>query len=91
MGKKRVNWRSLLTPGGEPNAEYRKRWAILSNGRFPVAPGDVKRGLAAIRLRGRNTTKAERKRILIVVARRVPSLAKIARRALESDRRQGLI
>ncbi len=86
-----ISLEGLLTSSGQPNAVYRQRWAILSNGRFPVAPGDKVRGRSAIRLRGNGTNKRERRRILNMVARRVPSLKEMIRIARENDKERGLI
>lgn len=90
MGR-RVNWQQLVTPGGDPNAEYRARYSILGAGRFPVAPGDCERAEAALRLRGQDTTPRERERIIRAVADRCPELSSAAQQALEDDRAKGLI
>lgn len=84
-------WQQMLTPSGEPNAEYRARYSILGDGRFPVAPGDNERGRAALALRGNGTTKSERKRIIQAVAARCPELSRAAQEALEEDKRKGSI
>lgn len=86
-----VSLEGLLTPSGQPNAVYRQRWAILSNGRFPVAPGDKDRGRSAIKLRGNGTNKRERRKILDTVARRVPSLKEMVRIARDNDKGRGSI
>lgn len=86
-----VSLGGLLTSSGQPNAVYRQCWAILSKGRFPVAPGDKVRGRFAIKLRGNGTNKRERRRILEVVARRVPSLKKMVRIARDRDKEEELI
>jgi hypothetical protein len=79
------SWRSMLTPGGSPNAEYRAKYAILSGGRFPVAPGDNERGRSAVQLRGRGTTPEERRKILAAVARRCPDLKELVAAARKAD------
>jgi hypothetical protein len=85
------DWKSMMTPGGQPNAEYHAQWGMLSEGRFPVAPGDNERGRAALRLRGNGTTKAERKKILDTVARRCPELRPMVEKMRREDQEAGMI
>ena len=85
------DWRQMLTPAGEPNADYRARFSILSEGRFPVAPGDCKRAKSAMMLRGNGTTKEERAKILRVVAQRCPDLAEMVRMARMEDEKEGMM
>lgn len=67
------------TPSGEPSADARDKHAVLSDGRFPVF--DKKSALAALKLRGRGTTRAERKKIVDAAAKYAPAEAKAARQA----------
>lgn len=90
MGR-RVNWQQMLTPSGQPNADYHARYGILDGGRFPVAPGDCARAEAALNLRGQGTTARERERIIRAVADRCPELSQAAQQALEQDRKDGKI
>lgn len=50
------------TDSGAPSAEARKQYAVLSDGRFPIWDRDS--ALAALKLRGRGTTRAERLKII---------------------------
>ena len=65
------------TPSGEPSAEARKKYAVLDDGRFPI--WDKASAIAALRLRGRGTTRAERKKIVDAAAKYAPAEAKQAR------------
>lgn len=65
------------TPSGGPSADAREKYAVLDDGRFPI--WDKESALAAIRLRGRGTTRAERKKILDAAAKYAPAEAKQAR------------
>jgi hypothetical protein len=64
------------TPGGSPTAEDRKKYAVLSDGRFPI--WDRESALAALRLRGRGTTPDERRKIIAAAAKYAPNEAKSA-------------
>ena len=65
------------TPSGSPSADARDKHAVLSDGRFPVFDKDS--ALAALKLRGRGTTRAERKKIVDAAAKWAPAEAKAAR------------
>ena len=65
------------TDSGEPTAEDRKKYAVLDDGRFPI--WDRESALAALRLRGRDTTRAERKKIVDAAMKFAPAEAKAAR------------
>lgn len=65
------------TPSGEPSAEARKKYAVLSDGRFPI--WDKESAINALRLRGRGTSPTERKRIVEAAAKYAPAEAKAAR------------
>jgi len=65
------------TPSGSPSADARDKHAVLSDGRFPIFDRDS--ALAAIKLRGRGTTRAERKKILTAAAKYAPKEAAAAR------------
>jgi hypothetical protein len=65
------------TPSGEPSADARDKHAVLSDGRFPIF--DKQSALAALKLRGRGTTRAERKKIVDAAAKYAPQEAKAAR------------
>tara|TARA_R100000664_G_C2717543_1_gene112102 strand:+ start:158 stop:448 length:291 start_codon:yes stop_codon:yes gene_type:complete len=65
------------TPSGDPSAEAREDHAVLSGGRFPIF--DKKSAESAIKLRGHNTSAAERKKIIDAAAKYAPEAAKKAR------------
>jgi len=65
------------TPSGSPSADAREDHATLSGGRFPIF--DKKSAESAIKLRGHNTTSAERKKIINAAAKYAPEAAKKAR------------
>ena len=65
------------TPSGAPSEEARDDHAVLSGGRFPIF--DKKSAEAAIKLRGHNTTSAERAKIINAAAKYAPEAAKKAR------------
>tara|TARA_Y100001963_G_scaffold105874_1_gene146248 strand:- start:625 stop:915 length:291 start_codon:yes stop_codon:yes gene_type:complete len=65
------------TPSGSPSAEAREDHAVLSGGRFPIF--DKKSAQSAIKLRGHNTSGAERKKIIDAAAKYAPEAAKKAR------------
>lgn len=65
------------TPSGDPSEEARDDHAVLSGGRFPIF--DKKSAEAAIKLRGHNTTSAERAKIINAAAKYAPEAAKKAR------------
>ena len=65
------------TPSGSPTEKSRDDHAVLSGGRFPIF--DKKSAESAIKLRGHNTTSAERKKIINAAAKYAPDAAKKAR------------
>lgn len=65
------------TPSGGPTAEDRKKYAVLDGGRFPI--WDKQSAIDALRLRGRGTTRVERKKIVDAAAKYAPAEAKAAR------------
>lgn len=65
------------TDSGEPSVEDRKKYAVLDDGRFPIWDKDS--AIAALKLRGRGTTKVERKKIVDAAAKFAPAEAKQAR------------
>jgi hypothetical protein len=69
---------------GNVTQAARKKHATLSDGRFPVF--DDESALSALKLRGHDTTAAERKKIINKAAQYVPEAAKKAR---EEDKKKG--
>jgi len=68
------------------SAEQRKKYAVLSGGRFPIF--NTATAKSALRLRGHAKNKEERRKIINAAARYLPQAAKAAR---EEDRKKGLI
>lgn len=67
-------------------AEDRKKHSATGDGRFPIAT--KQQAISAIRLRGHAKNKGERRSILRRAAKFVPAMA---RAAMETDRKKGLI
>ena len=67
------------TSGGSITAGSRQKTAALPGGRFPI--GDKKSAESAIKLRGHNTTTAERKKVVDKAAKYAPAAATKARAA----------
>ncbi len=67
------------TPKGNITQATREKTATLSDDRFPIF--DKESALAALKLRGHDTTAAERKKIINKAAEYAPEAAKKAREA----------
>jgi hypothetical protein len=67
-------------------AEDREKGSATGDGRFPIT--NKAQAMSALRLRGHNTSKAQRQAIIRRAARYVPAAAKAA---LESDKKAGAI
>lgn len=66
--------------------EDRKEHSATGDGRFPIAT--KQQAISALGLRGHNTTKEERRKIIRRAAKFVPEMA---RKAWEADKKAGLI
>lgn len=67
-------------------AEDRKKHSATGDGRFPIK--NKAQAMSALRLRGHAKSKAERRAIIRRAARYAPEAAK---KALEADKKKGLV
>jgi hypothetical protein len=67
-------------------AEDREKHAAVSGGRFPVT--NKAQAASALKLRGHTKNKAERRAVIRAAAKYLPEAA---RKALEADRKAGLL
>lgn len=71
---------------GKVTAEYRSKYSIFGDGTFPIH--DKSDAADALGLRGHAGSKERRRKIIRAAARYVP---KAAKKALEDDKKKGLV